>query len=369
MTRPIGFPFLRPWPRPSCSPRAPPRQTCAAARPAYDASDPANANLAPVDRSPTPPPPLPVTPSRRRPPTAISGARLLEPEPQRLLLGAGRLGGAVHRRAVDAGLLGFRGRHLSVARRLLGAAHRLLRRHQLRLRLYRHRFRGRLLGSRPLLLQPRRDQCERHPHHQCVRTMWWSTTSTTAASATTAVRTASGAWPTRARPPRATKPTPAHRRAALRALGRRRSRAVLRAQPGAPAARLHGTRPRTGRRLPARWRTESRRRPARRSPQRFRLPQHQHRAASGPEPRRPRPAPERARALPQGREAQPPRPQVQAPPQVREQAPQPACSGRNAVPTIWRSPCTTNGSAAADGSARAQPAARRRQSASAAAAA
>ena len=28
--------------------------------------------------------------------------------------------GAVHRRAVDAGLLGFRGRHLSVARRLLG---------------------------------------------------------------------------------------------------------------------------------------------------------------------------------------------------------------------------------------------------------
>ena len=60
MTRPIGFPSCGPWPRPPIRHgRGPGADLCAAARPAYDASDPANANLAPVDRSPTPPP-LPV---------------------------------------------------------------------------------------------------------------------------------------------------------------------------------------------------------------------------------------------------------------------------------------------------------------------
>ena len=124
----------------------------------------------------------------------------------------------------------------------------------------------------------------------------------------------------------------------------------------APAAPSWNT-ARTGRRLPARWRTESRRRPARRSPQRFRLPQHQHRAASGPEPRRPRPAPERARRAAAGaarRSLLARRSRRRR--RFANRRRSPACSGRNAVPTIWRSPCTTNGSAAADGSARAQPA-------------
>ena len=120
---PYRLSFLRPLAaaRPVRHGRGPSADLCAAARPAYDASDPANANLAPVDRSPTRRRPCPST---QPPPPAdgyIWSARLLEPEPQRLLLGAGRLGaGAVYRRAVDAGLLGFRGRHLSVARRLLG---------------------------------------------------------------------------------------------------------------------------------------------------------------------------------------------------------------------------------------------------------
>ena len=55
---------------------------------------------------------------------------------------------------VDAALVGLEQWVLHLARRLLGAACRLLRRHQLRLRLFRLGIRGRLLGPRTALLQP-----------------------------------------------------------------------------------------------------------------------------------------------------------------------------------------------------------------------
>lgn len=47
----------------------------APAAPAYDNGDPANANLAPLDRSPQPPPPCPSIPSRRPPAMATCGCR------------------------------------------------------------------------------------------------------------------------------------------------------------------------------------------------------------------------------------------------------------------------------------------------------
>ncbi len=59
---------------------------------------------------------------------------------ERLLLGAGRVGRAtIHGCAVDAGLLGLQRRPLYLLSGPLGLAHRILRRHQLWVRLRRHR--------------------------------------------------------------------------------------------------------------------------------------------------------------------------------------------------------------------------------------
>ena len=63
--------------------------------------------------------------------------------------------------ALWTGLLGIRGRVLSLPPRLLGTAHRLLRWHRLWLRIRRPRLLRRLLERRPLLLQ--------HGHHPCER--------------------------------------------------------------------------------------------------------------------------------------------------------------------------------------------------------
>src|ERR1017187_1475657 len=72
----------------------------------------------------------------------------------RILLGSRVLGGgAIHGRAVDAGLLGIWGRVLPLPSRLLGAAHRLLWRHRLRVWIHGIWVRWRLLERRPLLLQ------------------------------------------------------------------------------------------------------------------------------------------------------------------------------------------------------------------------
>ena len=69
--------------------------------------------------------------------------------PGRLLLGAGHLGSAAAGRPfVDPGLLGVEQRCVCLERRLLGPDSRVLRRHRLRLRLYRRRLLRRPLGSR-----------------------------------------------------------------------------------------------------------------------------------------------------------------------------------------------------------------------------
>src|SRR5215472_12579464 len=62
------------------------------------------------------------------------------------------------RRAVDAALLEVERWRLRAACRLLGSARRFLWRHQLRLRLWRGRLRGWLLGARRLQLQSDRQQ-------------------------------------------------------------------------------------------------------------------------------------------------------------------------------------------------------------------
>ena len=189
-----------------------------------------------------PPPPPPPARLTQPPPPAdgYSGCRLLEPGTATAISGCRAPALARHTPA----RCGRRATGVSWTASICGtpatgAAHRLLRRHQLRLRLYRHRFRGRLLGSRPLLLQPCRDQCERHhitnvyaqcggqqhrqPPHQLQRR--------------------SERHPAHGRPARGRRaqrsPHSAHRRAAqLRALGGRRPWAVLPAQPGPPAAGL-----------------------------------------------------------------------------------------------------------------------------------
>ena len=85
--------------------------------------------------------------SHRAPVPATSGTPATGPGAVRLLLGAGRLGArALHRRAMDAPVVGLLRRPLSLALRLLGLACRLLRRRSLRLRIYRFRLPRRLLG-------------------------------------------------------------------------------------------------------------------------------------------------------------------------------------------------------------------------------
>src|SRR3984957_14655628 len=82
---------------------------------------------------------------------------------RRLLLGTWLLGGsAAARIAVDASLLGLGRGPLRLPARLLGPGSRLLRRHRLRLRLYRRRLLRRSLGPWRILLQPRGQQ-----HHEC----------------------------------------------------------------------------------------------------------------------------------------------------------------------------------------------------------
>ena len=295
MTRPIGFPSCAPGRgHPVRHGRRPAQTYAPPPAPAYDASDPANANLAPVDRSPTRRRPCPSTPSRRRPPTAISGARLLEPEPQRLLLGAGRLVLAPYTGALwtpgywgfvdgiylwHAGYwgphigfygginygfgyigIGFVGGYWDHDRYFYNRA--VTNVNVTHITNVYAQCGGQQHRQPPHQLQRR---SERHPAHG---------------------RPARGRRAQRSPHP----PTAAQR---ARSAGADRGQFFEHNQ-GARRAPSWNT-ARTGRRLPARWRTESRRRPARRSPQRFRLPQHQHRAASGPEPRRPRPAPERAR--------------------------------------------------------------------------
>ena len=236
----------------------------------------------------------PAAAARRR---LYLGARLLEPEPQRLLLGAGRLGaGAVYRRAVDAGLLGFRGRHLSVARRLLGP----------HIGFYGGINYG--FGYIGIGFVGGYWNHDRYFYNRAVTNV--NVTHITNVYTHNVVvnnidnrRISYNGGPNGIRrmadPREAAALNEAHipptaAQLFARSAGADRGQFFEHNQ-GRPPPRLHGARPRAGRRLPARWRTESRRRPARRSPQRFRLAQHQHRAASGPEPRRPRPAPERAR--------------------------------------------------------------------------
>ena len=73
------------------------------------------------------------------------------------------------RRAVDARVLGLGRRRLLLERRLLGPDHRLLWRHQLRLRLLRHRLLRRILGPPSLLLQPRVQQLRWSPLRERLR--------------------------------------------------------------------------------------------------------------------------------------------------------------------------------------------------------
>src|ERR1019366_10071024 len=87
-----------------------------------------------------------------------------------ILLGSRVLGGgAIRGRAVDAGLLGIWGRVLSLPSRLLGAAHRLLWRHRLRVWIHRIWVRRRLLERRPLLLQHGLQPGGQERCPQCVR--------------------------------------------------------------------------------------------------------------------------------------------------------------------------------------------------------
>ena len=87
--------------------------------------------------------------------------------PDGLLLGARHLGTASRGRfAVDAGLVGLEQRGLSLQRGLLGTGGRLLRWHQLRLRLRRRGLPGRLLEPRQVPLQPRGQQLRRYARHQ-----------------------------------------------------------------------------------------------------------------------------------------------------------------------------------------------------------
>ncbi len=82
--------------------------------------------------------------------------RLLGMERNRLRVGRWSLGCTSLRwRSLDPRLLGLGLRRLLLVPRLLGTLRRLLRWHQLRLRLLRHRLLRRILGRWPLLVQPR----------------------------------------------------------------------------------------------------------------------------------------------------------------------------------------------------------------------
>ena len=246
MTRPIGFPSCGPWPRPPCSPRARPAQTYAPPRPP------------PMTRRTPPTPtwrrwtavPPAAAPARLHPAAAARrrlylGARLLEPEPQRLLLGAGRLGaGAVYRRAVDAGLLGFRGRHLSVARRLLGPHIGFYGGINYGFGYIGIGFVGgywnhdRYFYNRAVTNVNVTHITNVYTHNVVVNNI--DNRRISYNGGPNGIRRMADPREAAALNEAHIPPTAAQR---FRALGRRRSRAVLRAQPGPPAARLHGARP------------------------------------------------------------------------------------------------------------------------------
>src|SRR5580658_4124974 len=137
-----------PPPRVYAAPPPPPPPPPA---PTYDApADEAQASEAPPALPEYPQPPCPVD------------AGLLGLGTGRLLLGAGHLGAAAARRsALDSRLLGLRRWRVRVPCRLLGSAHRFLRRSQLWLRIYRRRFRRWPLGWWRVCLQSGRRQHQR----------------------------------------------------------------------------------------------------------------------------------------------------------------------------------------------------------------
>ena len=326
MTRPIGFPFLRPLaaaalfatgaaqaqtyappPAPPMTRRTPPTPTWRRWTAVPPAAAPARLH--------------PAAAARRR---LYLGARLLEPEPQRLLLGAGRLGaGAVYRRAVDAGLLGFRGRHLSVARRLLGPHIGFYGGINYGFGYIGIGFVGgywnhdRYFYNRAVTNVNVTHITNVYTHNVVVNNI--DNRRISYNGGPNGIRRMADPREAAARNEAHIPPTAAQR---LRALGRRRSRAVLRAQPGPPAARLHGARPPgAGSRPDGAPSPGAGPRGDRHNDSGLRS------TSTAPRPDQnpggPGPRPNERAAPPQGREAQPPRPQVQAPPQVREQAPQP----------------------------------------------
>ena len=105
----------------------------------------------------------PTTTSRRIPATTISGPPATGPGLRTAITGCPAHGLRLLTRAHSGRpATGATGITLRVLPWLLGPVHRLLWRHQLRLWLHRIRLSGRLLGRRPLQLQPLGQQRQRH---------------------------------------------------------------------------------------------------------------------------------------------------------------------------------------------------------------